>query len=78
MTDQNNGTIAAVHDENQLITERREKLRAWRETGAAYPNDFQRENVAGKLLEHFGEKTAEELEAMPISVSVAGRIMTSA
>ncbi|MFZ9649474.1 MAG: OB-fold nucleic acid binding domain-containing protein, partial [Fluviibacter sp.] len=75
MTEQNNGTIAAVHDENQLVTERREKLRAWRETGTAYPNDFQRDNLTAKLVEHFDPKTPEELESMPISVSVAGRIM---
>ncbi len=75
MTDQNNGTIAAVHDDNQLVAERREKLRQWRESGNAYPNDFQRENLAAKLVEHFDPKTPEELEAMPISVSVAGRIM---
>ncbi|MBP7991366.1 MAG: lysine--tRNA ligase [Rhodocyclaceae bacterium] len=75
MTDQNNTPATEARDENQLITERREKLRQWRETGTAYPNDFQRENLAGKLVEHFDAKTPEELEAMPISVSVAGRIM---
>ena len=75
MTEQNNAPATEARDENQLITERREKLRQWRETGTAYPNDFQRENLAAKLVEHFGTKTAEELEALPISVSVAGRIM---
>ena len=36
-------------DENRLIAERREKLAAWRATGQAFPNDFSRENLAGKL-----------------------------
>ncbi|MBL8485819.1 MAG: lysine--tRNA ligase [Rhodocyclaceae bacterium] len=62
-------------DENQLIAERRAKLAEWRQTGRAYPNDFQRENTAAKLDEVYGEKTAEELEGMPIQVKVAGRMM---
>ena len=42
-------------DENQLIAERRAKLAEWRKTGKAFPNDFQRENTAAKLLEIYGE-----------------------
>ena len=38
-------------DENHLIAERREKLAAWRASGRAFPNDFSRENTAGKLDE---------------------------
>jgi lysyl-tRNA synthetase class 2 len=66
---------AQPQDENQLIAERRAKLAKWRESGKAYPNDFRRENTAGRLDELYSEKTAEELEASPISVKVAGRIM---
>ena len=62
-------------DENHIIAERREKLKAWRETGKAYPNDFARENLAGKLGELYEGKTKEELEATPIEVKVAGRIL---
>jgi lysyl-tRNA synthetase class 2 len=62
-------------DENRLIAERREKLAAWRATGKAFPNDFSRENLAGKLDELYSAKTREELEATPIEVKVAGRIM---
>ncbi|MDI6750733.1 MAG: lysine--tRNA ligase [Rhodocyclaceae bacterium] len=62
-------------DENHIIAERREKLKAWRATGRAYPNDFRRENLAARLDELYGEKSKEELEATPIAVSVAGRIM---
>ncbi|MEZ5627785.1 MAG: lysine--tRNA ligase [Rhodocyclaceae bacterium] len=62
-------------DENHLIAERREKLRAWRESGRAYPNDFSRENTAGKLDEAYGEKTREALEETPVEVRVAGRVM---
>ncbi|QID17845.1 lysine--tRNA ligase [Nitrogeniibacter mangrovi] len=68
-------TNAPVQDENHLIAERREKLRAWRAAGKAYPNDFSRENTAGKLDEFYGDKSREELEATPVEVRVAGRIM---
>ena len=64
-----------AQDENHLIAERREKLRAWRESGKAYPNDFSRENTARKLDELYGEKSREELEGTPVEVRVAGRIM---
>ncbi len=62
-------------DENQLIAERRAKLAEWRRTGKAFPNDFQRENTAFKLLEGYGDKTSEELLGMPVEVRVAGRMM---
>lgn len=62
-------------DENHIIAERREKLAQWRATGQAFPNDFSRENLAGRLDELYSAKTAEELEATPIAVKVAGRIM---
>ena len=62
-------------DENQLIAERRAKLAEWRKTGKAFPNDFQRENTALKLLDGYGEKTSEQLQGMPVEVRVAGRMM---
>ena len=74
MSDQTHISDAAP-DENHIISERREKLAAWRATGRAFPNDFSRENLAGKLDEVFGEKDAEELEAAPVDVKVAGRVM---
>ena len=62
-------------DENQLIAERRAKLAEWRKSGRAFPNDFQRENTALKLLDSYGDKTSEELQGMPVEVKVAGRMM---
>jgi lysyl-tRNA synthetase class 2 len=66
---------AAVQDENHLIAERRAKLAEWRQSGNAYPNDFSRENTAGKISEVYDAKTLEELAASPVEVKVAGRIM---
>jgi len=68
-------TQPTAQDENHIIAERREKLAEWRKSGRAYPNDFSRENLADRLDELYGDKTREELEAMPIEVKVAGRIM---
>ncbi|MDH3949298.1 MAG: lysine--tRNA ligase, partial [Gammaproteobacteria bacterium] len=62
-------------DENKLIAERRQKLTALREEGIAFPNDFRRNVMAGELHAEYGEKTKEELEAKPVRVRVAGRMM---
>ena len=62
-------------DENHIIAERRAKLAEWRASGKAYPNDFSRENTAGKILEVYESKSGEELEAAPTEVKIAGRIM---
>ncbi len=62
-------------DENQIFTERRSKLSAIRQTGVAFPNDFERKHLAGDLHAEFGEKTHEELEALQIHIAVAGRMM---
>ncbi|PCO74299.1 hypothetical protein CQA04_27440, partial [Escherichia coli] len=42
----------------------------------AFPNDFRRDAVSGELHEKYGEKSAEELEALNIEVAIAGRMMT--
>jgi lysyl-tRNA synthetase, class II len=67
-------------DDNQLITERREKLTALRErakaTGqAAFPNDFKPKHHAADLHQRHDATQAEALEAQAIAVTVAGRMM---
>src|SRR5471032_2416273 len=62
-------------DENQIITERRNKLAAMRKAGVAFPNDFERKHLAGDLHAEFGEKTHDELDALQVHVAVAGRMM---
>jgi lysyl-tRNA synthetase class 2 len=64
------------HDEQELIKQRRAKLKMLRENGIAFPTDFRRNVVAGEVLAEYGEKSKEELEAEPVRVKVAGRIMT--
>ncbi len=65
-------------DENQLIAERRSKLRALREQGIAFPNDFKRAEYAQDLHDEFADKIAwpaEALEATGRRVQMAGRLM---
>ena len=65
-------------DENKLIAERREKLKALRGQGIAFPNDFKVDAFAGDLQAEFTDKdahTAEAIEAAARQVKVAGRIV---
>ena len=74
-------TPAAPHaDDNQLITERREKLKALRTAqqagqGVAFPNDIKPQHRAEALFAEYGSMSNELLEPMKIKVSVAGRMM---
>ena len=83
----NTTTPAAAHpqhtdafDDNQIIAERREKLKAIREKaqqdgGVAFPNDFKPADRAQDLHDRYNQMTKEELEPLAIRASVAGRMM---
>ncbi len=63
-------------DENKLIAERRQKLAAIRDSSkTAFPNDFRRNVMAGELQAEYGDRSKEELEALNLRVSIAGRMM---
>jgi lysyl-tRNA synthetase class 2 len=62
-------------DEHALIAQRREKLNALRESGNAFPNDFRRDAIAGELHAEYDDKENDVLEARPVRVKVAGRLM---
>ena len=74
-----------VVDENQLMAERREKLKALRAQqaegkGVAFPNDYRPTDRAANLLAAHGDKSKEELEedlaaGKKISAGIAGRMM---
>src|SRR3954466_13012325 len=64
-----------AEEENQIIAERRGKLAALREHGNPFPNDFNRTHLAAELHAAHDAKSNEELEAQPIRVAVAGRMM---
>ena len=62
-------------DENKLIQERRAKLSDLRARGNAYPNDFRRDSLAGELHARYGDANDDILEANPVRVAVAGRMI---
>jgi lysyl-tRNA synthetase class 2 len=62
-------------DENSLIAQRRAKLDALRAEGNAFPNDFRRNAIAGELHAEYDDKDNDVLEAGPVRVKVAGRMM---
>jgi len=67
-------------DENQLIAERRDKLKAIRARqadgkGVAFPNDFKPSHRADALHHEHENKTSEQLIEENHIVSVAGRMM---
>lgn len=67
-------------DENHVIAERREKLKAIRDNvaihgGAAFPNDFKPQHKAADLVASYAEFENEAFEATPVDVVVAGRMM---
>ena len=67
-----NNTPFPTQDDNQLIAERRDKLRALREVQAqggavAFPNNFKPAHKAAQLHQEHAETTAEVLDASPIT-----------
>ena len=75
--DNKNETQAAAEpiDTDRLIAERRAKLTEMRSSANPFPNDFERRNVSADVHATHSGKTKEELEASPVSVQLAGRML---
>lgn len=71
MSEQENAAL----ETNELITQRRAKLNALRHKKNPFPNDFRRDILASEIHANYENKTEPELEAHPVRVKVAGRIM---
>src|SRR5688500_12538857 len=65
----------ASADEHQIIAERRDKLRALRANGNAYPNDFGRKQLGAEVVEKYEDMDRASLDLNPVVVAVAGRMM---
>ena len=70
-----NSASVDQHEENKLVTLRREKLAELRQQGKAFPNKFRRDALTGDLQAEFKEHDKPSLEALAHPVKVAGRIM---
>ena len=82
MSDTPNATATAPipEDENQLILERREKLKAIRQRqadghGVAFPNDYTPTHKAEQLFAEYDSHGPEILAGMAVTAKVAGRMM---
>ena len=73
--DHNQPVPLAADDEHSIIAERRAKLTALRSQGVAFPNDFRPQHKAAALHLQYGALDQAALEATPVTVSVAGRMM---
>src|SRR3974390_1905700 len=71
----NEPVVTPQTDENQVIAERRAKLQALREKGPAFPNDFNRMEIASDLHEKYENQDRDSLDLNPVQVKVAGRLM---
>jgi lysyl-tRNA synthetase class 2 len=69
------GQNTAAVDTNQIIEERKAKLKALRGEGSAFPNDFRRSHLAADLHRDYDDKSNEVLEPAATKVAVAGRMM---
>ena len=69
-------TVAtSAEDDNQIIAERRSKLAALRGLGVAFPNDFDRRDMAGDIHKQYASTDKTALAHMGITVQFAGRMM---
>ena len=75
MSENNNSSPTEAVDTNQIIEERRSKLSKLREVGNAFPNDFERKDLAQEIHDKYGTQDKENLEELDASAIVAGRIM---
>ena len=65
-----------MQDDNDLVAERRRRLRRLRESGRVFGNEFRRDALAAELLERHGASSKEALEAEPARAAIAGRMMS--
>jgi lysyl-tRNA synthetase class 2 len=75
MTDETNPPDVPASDENQVMADRRAKLKALRGAGWNFPNNFPRVHLAGTLSEEYEERDRDSLDLNPVVVHVAGRMM---
>ncbi|EEA2718306.1 lysine--tRNA ligase [Salmonella enterica subsp. enterica serovar Urbana] len=76
MSYQEQKTLNETNEINQEQQNRRQKLSEIRKNGIAFPNDFRRDYTSDQLYAKFNNNTENELLALNIEVSVAGRMMT--
>jgi lysyl-tRNA synthetase class 2 len=64
-----------MEEDNKLVEERREKLKALRAKGQAFPNDWRQTHRAGALAAQYGALDNALLEKEGATVRIAGRMV---
>lgn len=64
-----------MSEESDLLSVRREKMQAWKDSGGAYSNQFRRTDLAVQLQERYADVDKAALESVGAMVAVAGRMM---
>jgi lysyl-tRNA synthetase, class II len=64
-----------MEEDNKLIEERREKLKALRRAGSAFPNDWRPTHQAAALAAGYNAHDKAALEKEGVQVRIAGRMM---
>lgn len=67
--------MSSSHDDNQLIEQRREKLKHLRDNEQAFGNQYPQEHWAQDLAQQYEAYEREQLKSMAVTVKVAGRVM---
>jgi len=68
-------TETAINEHDQHLI-RCAKLTDLRQTGVAFPTDFRRDNLTAQIVADYDSQSKEDLEAAPVRVKLAGRMMT--
>lgn len=72
----NSNPAPSQEDIQGEIAQRKSKLKALRERGNPFPNDFRRDSLASELQEKYADEEAEALQTQGVRVKIAGRMMT--
>jgi lysyl-tRNA synthetase class 2 len=64
-----------IPSESHVLAERRAKLSALRELGNAFPNDVRPTHRVAEINTRFATHTRETLEAEPVRIKIAGRMV---
>lgn len=76
MNNEQQNSADSEQERHDQIAQRRAKLAQMRENGNPFRNDFRRDSLTAELKARYEELSKDQLEAEPVRVKVAGRMMT--
>lgn len=76
MINEQQNSADSEQERHDQIAQRRAKLAQMRANGNPFRNDFRRDSLTAELKARYEERSKEQLDAEPVRVKVAGRMMT--